>query len=388
MAYEPPDEVGETHPKISDAKAVLKRYWYGRAEGLGTTDVDDTITPGFERGFRQYRINIHYDYVRGKRPLGMPDLDPENPDFNWAAQKNMGLLAPAVLPPPAAKPFLALNFPGTWGAHNNGFGWDTMVRLNPSKWELFGLTYNTTAFLIGSADHSYLDMCNDGANTGLAVALPRPRSQRIGLFAYSGGCGAAREFLMRWPADRRDQIAGVFAIGDPNRPPGPTLTGFSADGHGISEDFPPDWVLPRYYSFNLEDDMYGSAVGLLPVFYDILVRLEATPEFIKWFFMLLVDQAGRLTPIGGQLLGVGGGGVPFFGQLSGLLPMITGGTAAGLPQVNLLMMLFNIPAIITTIIAALQFLISQDHGGYADPRKAVFGGMTAIDRAAQIANAL
>lgn len=416
MAYDPPDEVGETHPKISDAKNVLKRFTYGRIEGLGTTDTDDTITEGFERAFRQYRTNVHFDFIRGRRP-GLPDLDPNNPDFNWAAQKNMGLLIPVAPPPPAVKPFLALNFTGTWGAFDNGFGWDIMMRLDRARWELFGLTYNTQAFLMGTTDHSYLDMVNEGAATGLAVALPRPRNQRIGLFAYSGGCGAAVEFLRRWPADRRDQIAIVECCGDPNRPPGPTLLGNDPGGHGISEDFPPGWVLNRYYSFALPGDMYPNADGLLPIFYDILVRLEMTPEFIMWFFMLLVDQLGNLTPLGASMFGLGGmSSIPGFGMLAGLLPMLTGGggagglgglggllggfggllggfggptqsqPVAGGQRINLIAMLLNIPGIINTLVKLLQFLITQDHSKYgATP---AFDGMTAVDKGAQIANAL
>lgn len=415
MAYTPPSKVGQTHEKLSDAKAYLKRFSYGKIEGLGTTDTGDTITEGYLRAQRQFKSNIHLDFIKGRRPPGMPDLDPNSTAFDWATQKNMLLLGPAVPPPPAVKPFLALNFTGTWGAWDNGFGWDVMLRLDQSRWQLQGLGYNTQAFMIGTTDHSYLDMCNEGAAEGLKFALPT--QQRIGLFAYSGGCGAAWEFMRRWPADRRNQIAIVEAFGDPNRPPGPTLLGNNPEGHGISEDFAPEWVQDRYYSFVLPGDMYGSATGILPIFYDILVRLEMTPEFIMWFFQLIVDQLGNLTPIGGLLFGTGGdSSLPFFGQLAPLLPMLAGGGGAlgglgglggligglggmlggfsgattgtaGGQKINLLAMLLNIPAIINALVKLLNFAISGDHGHYGD-KSVTSDGMTCVDKGAQIANAL
>lgn len=409
MTYEPPDEVGETHPKISDAKTYLKRFAYGKLEGLGTTDVDDTITPGFERAFRQFRINVHFDFARGKRP-GMPDLDPANPDFNWAAQKNMGLLASSS-PAPGVPRYYGLSWTGTWGAWDNGYGWHTLRRAkeaNPAKLDIQGLGYNTDAFMMGrDPAHSYQDMIVDGVAEGRKFALP-DRRKKI-LAGYSGGSGCVVAFLHAWPADRRDEIAMVLQFGDPNRPPGRTLLGNDPGGHGISEDFPPDWALPIYYSFTLPGDMYPNAGGLLPIFYDILTRMEATLEFVTYLFSLLVGSAGTLTTFGNAALGLGGSAaIPGFGQLAALLPLITGasgglggllgglggGLLGGAPtsaptsagQINLAAMLLNIPAIIITLQKLLQFMITGDHGKYH--LTPAFDGMSAEDKAIQLVLAL
>lgn len=413
MAYDPPDEVGETHPKISDAKTKLKGFSYGRLEGLGSTDVDDTITEGFLRAMRQWRINVHFDVMRGKRTG--PDVDPANDDFNWAVQKQLGLLTPPA--PPGVPRYYGLSWTGTWGAWDNGYGWQALRRAkerNPGKLDIQGLGYNTTAFMMGDPSHSYLDMLNDGVAEGRRFALPDRRPKIFG--GYSGGAGCVVQMLWNWPADRRAEIALILQFGDPNRPPGRTLLGKDYPGHGISEDFPPDWCLDRYYSFNKPGDMYPNAVGLLPIFYDILTRMEASLEFMMYLFGIMVDQLGNLTPFG--LLGLGLGGdssIPGFGMLSGLLPLITGGTSGGggllggllgtgggllggappssnsIPnsggaKINLLAMMLNIPAIIQSLIALLQFLITGDHGRYHEGTD--FDGMSAEDKAIELILAL
>jgi hypothetical protein len=413
MAYEPPDEVGESHVKISDAKNYLRRFSYGQLEGLGTVDTSDLITPGFERAFRQYRTNIHFDFIRGRRPAGMPDLDPANPDFNWAAQKNMGLLV-STAPPPGVPPYYGLSWTGTWGAHDNGYGWHTLRRAkerNPGKLDIQGLGFNTDAFMIGrDPAHSYIDMIHDGVGEGRRFAIPDRRKKIF--TGYSGGAGCVVEMLRQWPADRRHEIAIILQFGDPNRPPGRTLLGNDPGGHGISEDFPPDWCLDRYYSFTLPGDMYPNAVGLLPIFYDVLTRMEASLEFMMYLFSMMVDQLGNLTPFGLMGLGLGGNSaIPGFGMLAGLLPLITGSGGGGLlgglggfgsllggaPQtssdavvngqpINLVAMLFNIPAIISTLGALLQFLITGAHGNYH--LGTAFDGMSAEDKAIELILAL
>lgn len=379
MAWSPPDEIGERDPLLPRARAHLGRFRYGK--GLGDSDVIDAR---YLEAQRQFKNNVHFDVARGRRQG--PDVDPNSTAFDWATKKQMGLLG-STTPAPGVKPYYALSWTGTWGAWNNGFGWDTMQLLDPERFDKQGLGYNTTAFLQGTTDHSYLDMLADGVAEGRRFALP-DRRKKI-LFGYSGGAGCVVEFLHQWPADRRDEIAMVHQFGDPNRPPGRTLLGNDPGGHGISEDFPPDWILDRYYSFTLPGDMYPNAAGLLPIFYDILVRLEATPEFVMWFFNLLVSQAGPLTTIGAQLLGVNSGigatAIQGFGQLASLLPMLTGGQSQ---TPNLVAMLLNIPAIVVSLKKLLDFVTSQDHNMYNDPGHRVFDGLTAVEKAAQIVNAL
>ncbi|OCB09215.1 hypothetical protein A5717_25915 [Mycolicibacterium porcinum] len=382
MAWSPADEIGERDPLLPKAKAFLEpRFSYAK---ILAGDRSDVITAEYLEAQQIYKANKHNDFLRGRAPVGMPDVDPNSPKFDWAVKKNMGLLE-TTTPSPTVKPYYCLGWPGTWGAWNNGFGWDAMQLLDKNRFDLQGLGYNTNAFMIGNdPTHSYLDMLADGVAEGRRWALP-DRRKKI-LFGYSGGAGCVVEFLRQWPADRRDEIVMVHQFGDPNRPPGRTLLGNDPGGHGISEDFPPDWVLDRYYSFTLPGDMYPNAAGLLPLFYDILTRMEATPEFAMYLFNLFVSQLGGLTQVGGAMLGLSGNPLlAGFGQLAQLLPLLTAGQGQ---TPNLLAMIFNIGNIVISLKKLLDFLISQDHNMYGDPGHAAFDGMTAVQKSAQIVNAL
>ena len=334
MAYIPPNKVGQTHDKISDAKAYLEpRFTHAKIIG---TDRSDVITAEYLEAQQIFNARVHADFLKGRRPAGYPDLNPGDTSFDWATQKNMGLLA-TTAPPPSRQPLGFYSFTGTWGAWNNGFGSDVGVRVDQRKFQHQGLGFDTNAFLIGNdPGHSYIDMLNDGENEYWKFG--RYDRRRKVLSGYSGGANCVAQVLNHWAADRRNEIAAVLQFGDPSRPPGKTLLGNDPGGHGISEDFPPDWVLNRYYSFTIDGDMNPNAVGLLPVFYDILSRLEATPEFAMYFFQLLVGQLGGLTTIGSQMLGVGGNpAIAGFGQLAGLLPLITGGGAEPVPNLGALL---------------------------------------------------
>lgn len=412
MAYEPPDQVGESHPKISDAKKFLTRYSYGAA--LKGDDTDQ-ITPAFLDVQREFKNRVHFDVTRGKR--AGPDLLPNDPHFDWATQKQMGLIGTA--PPPAAAKYYGLSWTGTWGAWDNGFGYDALVRADRKKIDVQGLGYNTNAFMIGNdPSHSYIDMINDGVSEGWKFAF---NDHRLKVLAgYSGGAGCVVEFLRRWPLDRQHEIALILQYGDPNRPPGPTKFGTDWGGHGISEDFPPEVYLNRYYSFALPGDMYPNAEGLLPIFYDILTRMEATLDFMLFLFNLMVSQLGNLTPFGMMGLGLGGNAsIPGFGQLAGLLPLITGGAGggglggllgglgglggllgglggapstsapvAGGQPINLVSMMLNIPAIIISLKKLLDFMITMDHNHYGDTPRPEWEGLTGVDMGARLINRL
>ena len=381
MAWSPPDEIGESHPRISEAKDYLeRRFSYAQIIGDDRTDL---ITPEFLEAQQIFKNRVHADVLRGRREG--PDLDPNSTAFDWATQTQMGLI-PRTTPAPEIEPYYGLSWTGTWGAWDNGYGWQVLRRAReraPKKIAIQGLGYDTNAFMIGNnPQHSYLDMIEDGVAEGRRFAIP-DRRKKV-LTGYSGGAGAVVEFLHRWPADRRDEIAMVLQFGDPNRPPGRTLLGNDPGGHGISEDFPPDWVLNRYYSFTLPGDMYPNATGLLPFFYDILTRMEATPEFAMYLFNLFVGQLGTLTQFGAAALGVAGNvAIPGFGALAGLLPLITGsviGSDQAVP--NLLLMLTNIPAIVASLMKLLKFVTTSDHTNYH--LTPAFDGMSAEDKAIEL----
>ena len=378
MAWTAPDEIGESSPDLPAARKHLSKFSYG-AKLRGTTGL--VIDADYLEAQQIWKNNVHFDVLRGKRQG--PDVNPQSTAFGWAEKVQMGIIARSVPASPAIPAYYGLSWTGTWGAWDNGYGWQVLRRAreaNPAKIDIQGLGYNTNAFMIGNDPaHSYLDMITDGVTEGRRFALPDRRKKVLA--GYSGGAGCVVEFLRQWPAERRDEIAMVLQFGDPNRPPGPTLLGNDPGGHGISEDFPPDWVLDRYYSFALPGDMYPNAAGLLPIFYDILVRMEATPEFAMYLFNLFVSQVtGAFTAFGSAALGqAGNAALAGFGALSQLLPLLTGGQDK---TPNLVAMVFNIPAIIVSLKKLLDFVITGDHGNYH--LTPAFDGMSAEDKAIQL----
>jgi hypothetical protein len=100
-AWAPASRVGHTDPLISDAKAKLKRYSYGKAEGLGVTDVDDTYTAGFGRALLTYKNAVRLLVQAGRQAGPITDTDPE---FDWATKKQLGLLDTVTTPPPTPVP--------------------------------------------------------------------------------------------------------------------------------------------------------------------------------------------------------------------------------------------------------------------------------------------
>jgi hypothetical protein len=245
-----------------------------------------------------------------------------------------------------------------------------------------GVGFSTDAFLMGDPTHSYVDATTEGTAEGLRLSLPLVGVPKV-LYGYSMGADIVNRILLAWPADRRDEIKLVATFGSPARPPGPTQLGNDPGGSGISGLFTPDWARDRTFDFTHNGDMYANAVGLLPTLYQILIRLEASADFALYLFQILTSSLGP------SLLGIAGSVVPGFGALSGILSMITPGLigqnpATSTTQINLLAMITNIPAIIQTLVAALQFISTNAHYRYGDQPETFWRGLTAVDCAAQI----
>lgn len=245
-----------------------------------------------------------------------------------------------------------------------------------------GVGYDTSAFLMGNIGHSYQMAVSECVAEMNRLALPLVGVPKIPM-GYSMGDDAMNQWLLQWPADRRDEIKLVIGFGCPSRPPGPTLLGNNPPGQGISGIFTPEWARSRTYQFVNDGDMYAEAVGLLPQLYQILIRLAATPDFAMYLFGLLTSSFGP------ALLGLAGQAVPGFGALSGILTMVTPGAlntnpAQNTSQINLFAMITNIPAIIQTIAAALKFVSTNSHFRYQLDVRPHWRNMTAVDCAAQI----
>lgn len=240
-----------------------------------------------------------------------------------------------------------------------------------------GVGFDTSAFLMGNASHSYMDALAEGSTELLRLALPDPRPKVV--IGYSMGDDVANRAMLRWPADRRDEIKMFIGFGSPSRPAGATLLGNDPGGKGIAGVFTPEWLRDRAYHFAAPGDMYSSAVGILPQLYQILVRLEASIEFAGYLFNVFA------TSIGQQLLGVVTSQIPGAGILAGLRGLVTPGPVTDTSgEVNLMAMMTNLPAIVQTIAAALKFVHTNAHYRYHDTPRDEWRGLTAVDCAAQI----
>lgn len=112
MAFVPAQKPGDHHPKIPAAKKFLSRYSYGK--DLGVTD-EYTVAFGIALMIWQPKINAEIDKGRSGPRVNMLGV------FDWAVQKQMGLLEPA--PPDPNRPWII-----TVGGHLGT--WDT----GPAYW--------------------------------------------------------------------------------------------------------------------------------------------------------------------------------------------------------------------------------------------------------------
>lgn len=240
-----------------------------------------------------------------------------------------------------------------------------------------GVGFDTSAFMMGNAQHSYVEALQEGSDELLRLALPDPRPKVV--IGYSMGDDVANHAMLRWPQSRRDEIKMFVGFGSPSRPAGATLLGNDPGGQGIAGVFTPDWLRDRAFHFTMDGDMYPNSVGILPQLYQILTRMEASIEFVSYLFNVC------MTSIGGQLLGTVASQVPGAGSLIGLQGMVTPGPitdTSGVP--NLMAMMTNLPGIMQTISAALKFFHTNAHYHYHDQPQPFWRGLTAVDCAAQL----
>ena len=296
---------------------------------------------------------------------------------------------------PHPQPAVAYSVPGTGGIWNYGPTWWTCERLDPTRFYTQGVGYNTSAFIIPDPSHSYVEARNEGVDEMLRLALPDPRPKiPIG---YSMGADVVTRFLIAWPAERRGEIVAVIKFGDPGHLPG--VQG-SVNG-GISRVFTPDWAADITTSYQIDGDMYGDAPGILPALYELLTRMEASPEFAGYLFGWLTGipifggQTGfkqaAPSPMGAGLLGLAGGmSGAGFGALAPILGLVTPGPAAQTSgPVSLPDILLNWPGIIQALMTALHFLFTGAHNKYGGSESLpIFHGVDAVIDSADRINSL
>ena len=408
------EPVGD-QPEVSEQCAAIQRKAgggsYAASLGLVVNGRYDGPTARFVREFQAYKT---------RNGVKLPANKAAGPgDCDYATKRELGVLPGSSIVVAKPPPAVAYSIPGTWGGWNDGPPAWTCWRLDPKRFYQQGVQYPAMGFLNPDPNVSYNESRDAGVAELLRLALPDPRPKvPIG---YSQGADVVTRFLYAWPAERRHEIVRVIKFGDPGHLPG--VQG-SVNG-GISRVFTPEWAADRTMSYQIKGDMYGDAPGLLPFLYEVLTRMEASGEFLFYLFGLLtgipVDAAGAggllgnlgtlggLAPIlgglaglatpapsapantlGQQLLGTGGPKLPGFGALSGLLGLVTPGPVTQTSgPVSLAAMLLNIPAIIQTLIAALEFLFTQAHGKYGgDGSAQIFNGTDAVIDAAGSINRL
>ena len=349
------------------------------------------------------------EYQKRKSDGGYTPKLPANPsakpgECDFATKAALGIIV-VVQPAVQGTKYVSYAFPGTWGTWDLG---PQHIAASGDPADVFeqGVQWNTAAFLNPDPQHSYVESRQEGTAEGLRLMLPDHRPKF--LCGYSMGADVVVRVLHAWPESRRNEIKGIFTFGSPGRPPGATKLGPDPGGAGISGVYTPDWARDLEWSYTIDGDMYPEAVGLLPFLYDVLTRMEASPEFLAYLFTLItgiplgfgMGGGGMLGNIGGifggpaspqgvpsligaQLLGIPGSGLTTgFGALSGLLGLITPGPVdqtKGL--VSLAAMIFNLGPIIATLFAAIKFVFTDAHQKYwVDP---IFDGLTAEQHAAR-----
>jgi len=373
--------------KLIQAKALRAFASYAVPLGVKVTGVYDEPTAAFIR-----------EYQGRKAASGYRPVLPANPtasigDCDFATKQALGIL-PMAPPSPQVQPgpkYVGYACPGTWGTWN--IGPQCMAVNRASNVWVQGVQWDTSAFLNPNPQHSYVEARTEGVAELMRLALPDPRPKIIA--GYSMGADVVVRFLHAWPADRRDEIRGVFTFGSPGRPPGATKLGPDPGGCGISGIFTPEWARGLEYSYTISGDMYSESVGVMNPIYELLTRMEASVDFAKYLFTWLTGiplDLGSIfskitappTPTGASLLGLlGNTQSAGFGALGPIVGMVTPGPVTKVGDtISLPQILLNIPGIVVALIGAMKFLFTGSHGRYwVDP---IFDGMTAEDHAAQM----
>lgn len=246
------------------------------------------------------------------------------------------------------------------------------------KYPLQGVSYDTTAYLMPPTAHSFNKATAQGATEGKNL-FDKIAGPVIGI-GYSMGAKTLRDFEMRLSPSEQARYLGSFNFGDPSMRPGGSLLG-DDPGEGISQEFHPDWVANRYWSYSLDGDWYPRARGLLFFFYRVIARAELTLEFAMYLLTQFPMEAMQeLTGLkaSSDTTGVAGILAPLAGLMTtGPLNMIPANPLSNL--ISPLQLFALLPQLIQLLIDAVKFAMSNAHGMYGDPAHATFGGMTGVD---------
>lgn len=338
MAWQPPQKPGDTDPLISDAKAFLARYSYGK--GLGTTD---EYTPEFGVALRQFGANVHDQVVKGR--IAPPDVNDDGV-FDWAIKTQMKLLAPPAPVKPRGPRIPTYVFRGTGGI----IGQDIVSRVcqrlgdlveeinTPWAATMGGIPVGATQGGIGAPSMWTAIQAGLAAAQGDFLARYRVNPNlKICIIGYSAGAILAQLFR-EWILKNFPQCYVASAtFGDPTRPENAAFFGQIVWGNGVA-----DFTLgdPRDYRHawcTHEKDIYaqipGGTVGKIMELVYALVAQFAFSDLLKFAGRMIaaIPQALELLGISaptvvkalnGGVAGIFGFGLQqFILAMGGLIPL-------------------------------------------------------------------
>ncbi|OBB20624.1 hypothetical protein [Mycolicibacterium elephantis] len=246
MAWQPPQDVGDRHPKIPDAKRYLGKFSYGR--GLGETD---EYTVEFGVALRQWQVNIHYQVVFKGRPG--PDVNMVGV-FDWAVQRQMGIDKP---PEPVDKPWI-ITIAGHLGAMDTG----------PAYWTALPLEQQgkVQIQMVGYDNWSIPFNNRSGFNElDRIVHHVKPAGVPWAVTAHSQGSLILSDYLEQWVLPNQHLPAyanfrGGVQYGNPRRPMGVVAPWVTDPPDHDSEGLDPDCLdgpLPGVAEVSRKGDLYA-----------------------------------------------------------------------------------------------------------------------------------
>lgn len=246
MAWRPAQTVGDRHSRIPAAKQYLGRFSYGRH--LGDSD---EYTPAFGVALRQWQTNIAYQVAFKGRPG--PTVN-EIGSFDWATQKQMGLLEP----PPAEQLPWIITVSGHLGAWDTGPAYLSALPLHvQGKAIVQGVGYDSHS--IPFNNQSGLDELNR------IVHHVKPAGVPWAIASHSQGAIITSDYLQHHVIDHQKVAAysnfrGGVHFGSPRRPRGVVAPWITDPPPPDSEGLDPDCLpaqIPGVHEASRRKDLYA-----------------------------------------------------------------------------------------------------------------------------------
>jgi hypothetical protein len=392
MAYTPPSKIGDTHPKISDAKKKLAGNSYGAAIKLEPKDngeYTDVWTEAFDAAFTTYTTNVNAAVDAGKR-AGPRLLEP--PVFDWRAQDQMGFKA-------ASSPLPQREFRNIWfySAPGSGASWWVGPSFEVGEWckNVLNLNHQPIGFPMGGylglmggdpglsynevIEQQYLSLkslldTNNHVQEALRRVL-RGESTDIEFWfsGYSQSADGMEDALVKLFGDGapyeklRSRINGVIQFGNPSK-----------KDTGIARKKRPQWLWDLVRNITTKGDFYAEAKDeIRPIFYAEIVTAETSLSFFGHVMKIAVPVLLNLM---GSMFGLSLGGLLSGGALGDAKDDADERDHEDVDDA--IIELLSLKGILSNIgdllglIFALPGIIA--HGEYHLP-KPEFGGLTGID---------